>query len=109
MINNPPVITTNQASPASFYKCTNKVTLLVANIPVVIAKGNSKRLYGVFVNNSNNLITLILGESDKGDIDEGMPLNPGGSFEITSMNLYKGAISAVSTSAAKISWVECNE
>ncbi len=107
MINNPPIISANQTSPASFYKCTNKVTLLAANTPVLIAKGNSKRGYGVFVNNSDSLITLILGEIDKGDIDEGIPLNPGGSFEITLINLYKGAISAISSSAAKISWVEC--
>lgn len=109
MINNPPVTSASQSSPVSFSKCFNKETLLVANTPVVIAKGNFKRLYGVFVNNSNKPITLILGEIDKGDIDKGIPLNPGGSFEITSINLYKGAVSAVCSGTAKISWVECNE
>lgn len=96
-----------QTSVTSFNKCSNKVTSILADTSVDIVAANSKRLYAAFINNSEVPITLILGERSDGTIDKGIPLSPGGSFEINLMNLYRGKVSAISDEKAKLSWVEC--
>ncbi len=99
-----------QTTLTSFSKCINKVLVLTGgNASVDVLPANPKRLYSALINSSENPITLILGERSEGAIDKGIPLNPGGSFEINLMNLYRGKIAALSEKNTKISFVECSE
>lgn len=109
MINNSNSVKLPQISVTSFNKCANKVTAITKKTPVEVVAPNSKRLYAAFVNNSDYPATLILGNTESANIDKGILLNPGGSFEITLINLYRGRVSAVSEEDGKISWVECVE
>jgi len=94
-------------APISFTKCSNNVVTLPANTAVEIVNENTKRLYAAFINNSKHPISLILGERTAGTMERGILLNPGGSFEINLMNLYRGKVSALCLSTAKLSFVEC--
>jgi hypothetical protein len=105
MINNPPNIQlTSGFEP--FSTCINRSTSIDANSTVEIVGDNPNRMYAAFINVSTSPVTLILGARNDGNIDKGIPINPGGSFEINSENLYRGKISVVAVKAAKISWVE---
>lgn len=107
MINNPPVIQIENSQIKKFDNCNNDETILVANTPIELIKKNEKRAYAAFVNLSNVDITLNLGSKSKAAINKGIVLKPAGSFCITQINLYTGAVFAISNYAAKISFVEC--
>jgi hypothetical protein len=107
MINNPAII--DIVSSLKFDKCQNDKISLSANVPLEVLDNNPKRIYSAVVNNSKLKITLVLGSKTAAKIDEGIILNPGGSFEITQANLYQGKISAISSSNAVVSFVECEE
>lgn len=94
----------------SYSKCTNNSCELTADEPSSIIAANPKRVYVAIVNNSNNQVTLIFGKPSTGSLEKGIPLNPlGGSYEINTSNLYRGEISAISSTKVKLSWVECIE
>ncbi len=110
MINNLSNFQATQSNITSFNKCSNKsVTVNSATVATDVCAANPKRLYAAFVNNSTALVVLVLGDRNAGAIDKGIPLNPGGSFEINITNLYRGRITAFAESDAKISVVECEE
>ncbi|WP_089131559.1 hypothetical protein [Tolypothrix sp. NIES-4075] len=63
--------------------------------------------YAAFINNGTADITLVLEDKSKAVIDEGIVIKGyGGSYEITSSNLYTGKISAISASTTQLSFVE---
>ncbi|MBA3920319.1 MAG: hypothetical protein H0X31_00880 [Nostocaceae cyanobacterium] len=93
----------------TFDNCINRSIDLAANSPNSFLKANSKRIYAAFVNNSASQITLSLGDIAGAKVGQGILLSPyGGSFEISSINLYVGAISAVSSQSSSLSFVECS-
>ncbi|WP_375497045.1 hypothetical protein [uncultured Nostoc sp.] len=92
-----------------FSNCTNGDKQLNSNAGDTILEPNSNRQYAVFMNNSLFDITLILGDKSKGGIGKGIVLKSKGSYEINSVNLYIGKVSAISASNCKLSFVECIE
>ncbi|MBW4572651.1 MAG: hypothetical protein KME31_33150 [Tolypothrix carrinoi HA7290-LM1] len=106
MINNVAGLISN-SSVSSFSKCTNSKVNLTANTPVGVLSSNSKRMYAAFINNGQTDITLVLDDKSKAVIDEGIIIRGyGGSYEITSLNLYTGKVSAISTTVTQLSFVE---
>jgi hypothetical protein len=92
----------------SFTQCKNDVTVLNEDVPTQILDANSERLYASFVIESRSIVTIFLGDRNAGNIERGIPLKPGGSFEINLSNLYRGKVSALcQEDGAKISWTEC--
>lgn len=91
----------------SFSKCTNSKVNLIANTAIGILSNNSKRMYAAFINNGTSDITLVFEDKSKAVINEGIVLKGyGGSYEITSLNLYTGKVSAISESITQLSFVE---
>jgi len=61
----------------------------------VVMGGNDARKYAIIVNDSAHTIYIGLGSVAR--VNEGIRLNGGGgAYEITSLNLYKGTVSAIS-------------
>ena len=101
---------TNQSLPSpitSFSKCSNKVLPIPKNTFLEVLPVNPNRLYAAFINMSTASVTLILGERSDGSITKGIPLTPGGSFEINLINLYRGKVSITAERDAQISFIEC--
>ncbi|MEH1838135.1 MAG: hypothetical protein V7L20_05105 [Nostoc sp.] len=92
-----------------FATCVNDDKSLSANVKTEILKANPNRKYAAFINTSSVDITLILGDTDQGGINKGIILNPRGSYEINSNNLYLGKIVAAALFTCKLSFVECVE
>lgn len=106
MINNP--ANTDLASFwISFDKCANNQVNVISAGNLII-KANPKRVYAAFINISNADITLIFGEIKDGGINQGIVLRPGGSYEITQINLYVGKVCGISNAESKISFTECS-
>ncbi len=91
----------------SFKTCTTNKTSLSANVAKEIIPVNDNRMFALFQNPSGVSITLVLGETTGATVGKGIVLLPYGSFEITRDNLYTGKISAISSSAAELVYVEC--
>ncbi|AKG21782.1 hypothetical protein [Calothrix sp. 336/3] len=108
MINNPGAILP-ESSDSGFIKCNNDEIAIPKNTPVTVLNGNGKRTYSAFINNSLSDITLVLEDKSKAAINKGIVLKPNGSFEITSINLYKGKVSVISAQNSRLSFVECSE
>lgn len=97
----------NHPTATSFSKSLNSKVSLLANEAVAVLPQNSKRMYAVFINNSTVDITLVFDDKLKAVIDKGIVIKGyGGSYEITSSNLYTGKISAISESVTQLSFVE---
>lgn len=93
MINNP--ANTESASLCiPFDKCVNN-QVSVISAGNLIVKANPKRVYAAFINTSDADITLIFGEIKDGGINQGIVLRPGGSYEITQINLYVGKVCGI--------------
>ncbi len=91
-----------------FAQCRNFGQPLEPLIPFPILDFNEHRLYAAFVNNSSSDITLVLGSILVARIGAGIILRAyGGSYEITQINLYLGAVSAIAPDVAYLSYVEC--
>lgn len=76
----------------------SKVAVGVAS--VLVLAPNNRRRYAIFVNDSDTVIYLTLG--DRAAIDTGIRLNAlGGNYEINVLNYWSGAVSAISSGAAK--------
>jgi hypothetical protein len=91
-----------------FAQCRNSAQPLEAVIPYPILDFNSQRIYAAFINNSPSDITLVLGNILVARIGAGIILKAyGGSYEITQINLYLGAVSAIAPDVAYLSYVEC--
>jgi hypothetical protein len=74
---------------------------------VVILPTNPNRLQATFVNNDAN-DTVYLSYGAIAETGKGIALMPnGGSYEINSTNLYRGAISAISSGSALLTGLEC--
>ena len=85
----------NQSVPVSV---NTKKTIANTNTPILLV--NLKRLFAIFVNDSNEDIYLSL--SDTAAMNEGNRLNAGGgSLEINLNNLYTGAVSGICLSGGK--------
>lgn len=80
MINN----VSNNSAIAVFENCTHSDKSLIANSAGEILAANSERKYASFINNSVVDITLILGATNKAQLNKGIILKPGGSYEINS-------------------------
>lgn len=107
MISNPA-----NTDPTSFWipfdKCINN-QINVISAGNLIIKPNPKRAYAAFINISSENITLIFGEIKDGGINKGIVLRPGGSYEITQINLYVGKVCAISNAESTISFTECSQ
>lgn len=103
MINN---VSASESSN-KFTTCNNDEKSLSANNKTEILSANLSRKYSAFINNSSVDITLILGDINQGGIGKGIILNPRGSYEINSNNLYLGKVVAISASIGKLSFVDC--
>lgn len=90
-----------------FSTCTNELVELLEYTPMPILDANPLRLYALFMNNSEVEITLSLGSINQIDFGRGILLRPGGSYEITQINLYRGPVSALAEAACDLSYVEC--
>jgi len=104
MLNNLPGL---NSALSKFSKSTNKKIDLIANNASEVLNSNPERMYSAFINNGQADITLVLENKSKAVIGEGIILKGnGGSYEITLLNLYTGKVSAISTSATQLSFVE---
>ncbi len=75
------------------------VTVLDTNTRVL--RPNAKRKWAIFVNDSDTVIYLALGET--ATINSGIRLNAsGGAYEINALNLWRGPVSAISSVTTKI-------
>lgn len=91
-----------------FAQCQNFGHPLKPFEPLPVLDFNDQRLYAAFVNNSATDITLVLGSILVSQIGAGILLRAyGGSYEITQINLYLGAVSAIAPDIAYLSYVEC--
>ncbi len=91
-----------------FAQCQNFGHPLEPFEPLPVLDFNDQRLYAAFVNNSGTDITLVLGSILVARIGAGILLRAyGGSYEITQVNLYLGAVSAIAPDIAYLSYVEC--
>lgn len=97
----------NNVSAGAFTTCTNDEKSLSANVKSEILNANPNRKYSAFINSSSVDITLILGDTSQGGIGKGIILNPRGSYEINSNNLYLGKVAAIAATISKLSFVEC--
>ncbi|HEY9672237.1 MAG TPA: hypothetical protein V6D11_12385 [Waterburya sp.] len=100
----------NNSNPAfqPFAQCQNFGHPLEPFEPLPVLDFNDQRLYAAFVNNSGVDITLVLGSILVARIGAGILLRAyGGSYEITQVNLYLGAVSAIAPDIAYLSYVEC--
>ena len=85
----------------SFSSATN-ASSTVGTTAVQILAASATRQYALFTNDSDTVIYLNLGASSTAAIGKGMRLNAnGGSYEISSDNLYIGIISAISSADTK--------
>ncbi|MBD1925763.1 hypothetical protein H6F74_05630 [Trichocoleus sp. FACHB-90] len=104
------------SSPLNIFDSANNTKLpLLANTAVQVLPANPNRKYAAIVVSSDAEITIALGgqtDSNTGVvtgvvIGEGIPLlGRGKSYEITSINLYTGQVSAICSVAASLSIVE---
>lgn len=86
-----PTIITMTATELSTAENTSEVALAA----------NDDRLYALFINDSNTVIYLRLGETAVQH--EGIYLSAnGGSYEINWTNLYKGAVNAICANSGKV-------
>lgn len=92
---------------ATFENCTSNNSTLTANQAKILLTENAARTYAFVQNLSSAAVTLVLGSATNAAINKGILLLPYGSYEISSNNLYVGAVSAISTSNAELSIVEC--
>ena len=80
---------------------TTNTSVSVGSSSTSILVANTSRKTATFVNDSDEVIYLTLGEYDA-IMNKGIRLNAnGGSYEINVTNLYNGAITAICTSGSK--------
>jgi len=95
---NPQTLALLTSSPAASTATNTKVSIGTGSTSVLSA--NTSRKSAVFVNDSDTVIYLSL--SGTAVLNEGIRLNAnGGVYEINAMNLYTGAVSAISSAASK--------
>jgi hypothetical protein len=92
----------------SFDACINRTLDLIPQSASSVLAANPKRTYAAFINNSEvGDITIVLGDAGTANLGAGIVLKPrGGSFEINQVNLYKGRVSAISSTRTTLAYVE---
>lgn len=102
-----PGTTEIQLTFPSFSKCINNSIILEAELPSEFLAANPIRAYALIQNNGYCDITLTLGTENYCYFGQGIILNPRGTYEIISTNLYTGALSAIAEFNCELSYVEC--
>lgn len=98
-----------QKTITRFKTCSSTKVSLTANSSRILSQENSTRIYALIQNTSSAIVTLILGSTTNATVGKGILLLPMGSYEISTTNLYVGAIGAVSEAEAQLTFVECVE
>ena len=94
-------------SVISFGKCNNDKITLATNVSALVAAANLNRIYLLLENLSDIPITVSFSEANA-VLGKGMVLlTKGSSFEMSD-KIYNGRISAIASSAAELSVVECS-
>lgn len=89
-------------------KAINKSEDVTTSASEVLA-ANENRVFAILCNTEGSAgETIYLSLSQTAVAEEGITLQPGQRFEISYMNPYLGAISAIATGACKLSIVEAS-
>ena len=92
----------------TFDKAINKTISVPQNDSVIVLPENPNRIYAIIVNPSKYVVTLNFGE-ERAEIGKGLILNgKGSSYEITFLNLFVGAITAICGAKVNIGVIECS-
>ena len=103
--NSQPMVTNSNST--TYNNCTNYAFPPVTDVSSVILEENTNRKYTMLINNGVNRVWV--GQGEVATAGEGIFIEPGGHYEITSNNTYTGALSVVCNSgeSSNLTGVEC--
>lgn len=86
------VVSEDVAASHSFSVATN-TTPTVSNVSGSVLASNTARKYACFTNNSGSIIYIKLGATAV--VNQGIPIQPNGKYEINLSNLFTGTVNAI--------------
>lgn len=98
-----PSATATATAINSFSGGTTTNVALTANTAASIA-AKADRKYGLIYNSGSAVVRMAFGTTASATV--GIPIEPGGNYEINSTNLFLGAISLFSTAAGSVAVIE---